>query len=193
MKTTLLLSILVLAMTGCASCGPQASTDPAETGNHTLFLFSQATDLLGWEVQDDVVMGGRSQSRLTLNKAGNAVFAGAVSLENNGGFSSMQVGLDPINVSGYSEVCIGLQGDGKRYQLRVESGKKARHSYAYDFDTCGDWEVVRIPLADMYAIHHGDRLDLPHYPGKTLAHIQILIGNGKAESFRLEIDRIWLK
>jgi NADH dehydrogenase [ubiquinone] 1 alpha subcomplex assembly factor 1 len=53
--------------------------------------------------------------------------------------------------------------------------------------------VIEIPFADMYAIRHGDRLDLPNYPGQTLAQVQILIGNGKAETFQLEIDKIWVK
>jgi hypothetical protein len=39
----------------------------------------------------------------------------------------------------------------------------------------------------------GDRLDLPNYPGKKLAQIQLLIGNNVAETFLLEIDKIWLK
>ena len=83
--------------------------------------------------------------------------------------------------------------DGKTYQLRVDATPDARHSYAGDFQTSGDWQTVEIPFADLFAIRHGDRLDLPNYPGQTLAQIQILIGNGTPESFRLEIDKIWLR
>lgn len=193
MKTPLLLLALALTASGCTCCKSAASATPAASGNHTIFLFSQDADLRGWEVQDDVVMGGRSQGRLALNEAGNAVFTGNVSLANDGGFSSIQYGFDPVDVTKHRAVFIGLKGDGKRYQLRVESEKNAPHGYAYDFETSGDWEVIRIPFADMYAIHHDDRLDLPNYPGRTLAHIQILIGNDKAEAFQLELDRIWVK
>ncbi len=45
----------------------------------------------------------------------------------------------------------------------------------------------------MYAIHHGDRLDLPNFAGDTLAHIQIIAGDGHAETFRLEVDQIWVQ
>ena len=190
MKTTLLLLALALAAAGCTCCKP---ANPDASGNHTIFLFGKDADLSGWEIQDDVVMGGVSQGRFALNDAGNAVFSGNVSLENNGGFSSLQYGFDPVDVSKKSAIYIGLKGDGKRYQLRVESEKNAPHGYACDFDTTGDWQVVRIPFADMYAIHHGDRLDLPNYPGQTLAHVQLLIGNNKAESFQLEIDRLWVQ
>lgn len=193
MKAPLLILALVLAATGCTNCASAPPPDPAPADNQTLFQFSRDADLRGWEIQDDTVMGGRSSGSLSVNEAGNAVFSGTVSVENNGGFSSVQYGFDPIDVAPYRAVVLGLKGDGKRYQLRVDAEQNARHSYAGDFATSGDWETIEIPFADLYAIHHGDRLDLPNYPGRTMAQVQILIGNGQAESFRLEIDKIWLK
>lgn len=188
-----LLPLLFLAAAGCGTCPVSCPPGPAANGNHTIFQFTRDGDLRGWEVEDDVVMGGRSRGRLAVNEAGNAVFAGDVSLENDGGFSSIQYDFAPLDVAKYRAIYLGLKGDGKRYQLRVEAEPKARHAYAYDFGTSGEWQVVEIPFADLYAIRHGDRLDLPHFPGQALARIQILIGNGRAESFQLEIDRIWLK
>lgn len=193
MKTAFWILALALAAAGCACCDPAAPGDALPTANREIFQFRQDADLRGWEIEDDAVMGGRSQGRFSVNEAGNAVFAGDVSLENGGGFSSLQYSCAPIDVSAYRRIVLGLKGDGKRYQLRVEAEPRARHSYAFDFDTSGDWQTVEIPFADLYAIRHGDRLDLPNYPGQTLSRIQILIGNGAAESFRLEIDRIWLR
>ncbi len=88
---------------------------------------------------------------------------------------------------------LGLKGDGKPYQVRVEADRDDRHAYAFDFPTSGNWEVVVIPFDEMAAIRHGDRLDLPPYPGRTLSRLQLLFGNGRAESFQIEIDRIWLE
>ena len=201
MKTALPIPIfLALASLGCVSCNQAGTNDSNRTisgadtsAERVIFQFTRDSDLGRWEIQDDVVMGGRSQGRLTLNDAGNALFSGLVSLENEGGFSSVQHSFDPIDVSGYRAVVLRLKGDGKRYQLRIEADPDARHSYASDFQTSGVWQTVEIPFANLYAIHHGDRLDLPNYPGQSLAHIQILVGNGKPESFQLEIDRIWLK
>ncbi|HAL92219.1 MAG TPA: CIA30 family protein [Verrucomicrobia bacterium] len=188
----ILIPLLALAATGCTNCNSAPPLAPDSSGNQTLFQFSQGATLRGWEVEDDAVMGGRSKGRLSLNEAGNAVFAGDVSLENDGGFSSVQYDFGPIDASAYRAIVLGLKGDGKRYQLRVDSEKKAPHSYACDFQTSGDWQTVEIPFADLAAIRHGDRLDLPPYPGQTLARLQILIGNDTPESFQLEIDRIWL-
>jgi hypothetical protein len=183
MKTTFLLLALSIAATKTATAADTL----------TIFAFSRDADVSGWEIQDDVVMGGVSQGRFALNEEGKAVFTGNVSLENDGGFSSLQYTFDAVEVSPYHTLCIRLKGDGKPYQLRVESAKNVRHGYACDFVTSGDWQIVEIPFADMYAIRHGDRLDLPNYPGQTLAQVQILIGNGKAETFQLEIDKIWVK
>jgi NADH dehydrogenase [ubiquinone] 1 alpha subcomplex assembly factor 1 len=192
MKSILLPFLFALAAAGCATC----KTAPCAAGaadNFTLHQFSLDTGTAGWEIQDDAVMGGISKGRLVVNQAGNAVFTGTISLENDGGFSSFQRDFPSIDVSAHRSFCIGLKGDGKRYQIRVESTPRARHGYAFDFPTSGKWEVIKIPFDQMYAIRHGDRLDLPNYPGQTLVQFQILAGDGRAESFQLEIDRIWLK
>ena len=193
MKTILLALLLPAFVSGCMNGLSAAPQDPPPPDERAIFCFIQDADLTQWEIQDDVVMGGRSQGALALNEAGNAVFTGTVSLENDGGFSSVQHAFAPIDVSAYRAIVLGLKGDGKTYQLRLDATPNARHSYAGDFQTSGCWQTVEIPFADLFAIRHGDRLDLPNYPGQTLAQIQILIGNGKAESFRLEIDKIWLK
>ena len=192
MKTTLWLPLLALAVAGCLhgrSAGPAA----APSSNRTLVQFSRAEGLAGWHVENDDVMGGRSQSRLAVDDAGNAVFAGTISLENDGGFASIQCDYPGLDVSAYRTIRLGLKGDGQRYQLRLDAAPGDRHSYAADFQTSGDWQVVVLPFADFFAIRHGDRLDLPNYPGQTLARVQLLAGDGRAESFRLEIDRIWLE
>ncbi len=176
---------------GCAVRAPAPGAD-APTAELPLVQFSRDAGLAGWHIENDDVMGGLSQSALAIDEAGNAVFSGDVSLENGGGFASIQCDYAALDMSACRAVCLGLKGDGKRYQLRVDAAKNARHSYACDFDTSGEWQVVEIPFADMYAIRHGDRLDRPNYPGRTLARLQILIGNGKSESFHLELDRIWL-
>lgn len=192
MKTTLWLPLLALAVAGC-TLGRSAGPAAAPSSNRTLVQFSRAEGLAGWHVENDDVMGGRSQSRLAVDDAGNAVFAGTISLENDGGFASIQCDYPELDVAAYRTIHLGLKGDGKRYQLRLDAARRDRHSYAADFRTSGDWQEIVLPFADFYAIRHGDRLDLPNYPGQTLARVQLLAGDGRAESFRLEIDRIWLE
>jgi hypothetical protein len=157
-----------------------------------LFDFADPAALRGWQVRDDGVMGGLSKGNITRDPAGYAVFSGKVSLENNGGFSSMQANFDPIEVSQYEQAVIRLKGDGKDYRFIVKAESDASHYYVAEFPTTGDWEEIKIPLRTMYPVRRGDRLDLPDYPAETLSQVRLMIANGRAESFQLQIAGIAL-
>ena len=183
--------ITSLALIFVLSCGFSRAESPS--GGKELFDFSDPAAMRGWQIEDDGVMGGVSKGTFVRNSEGYAVFSGKVSLENDGGFSSVQCYFDPIDVSSYRTAIIRLKGDGKDYRFIVESEKDARHHYAANFETTGEWQEIRIPLRAMYPVRRGDRLDLPDYPGKTMAQVRFMIANGRAESFRLEIASIALK
>ncbi|MCR9286340.1 MAG: CIA30 family protein [Bacteroidetes bacterium] len=155
-----------------------------------LFDFARGSDLSGWNVVDDVVMGGRSDGRFKINEEGNGLFYGDVSLENYGGFSSIRYRIEQREVSDFKVCKIRLKGDGKRYQFRVKTDRYDRHSYIYYFETSGLWETIEIPLEDMYPTFRGRRLNMPNYPVVGLEEITFLIANKKAESFQLELDWI---
>lgn len=158
-----------------------------------IFDFSSAADWSVWEIENDVVMGGRSSSQLARSEAGNAVFTGTVSLENDGGFASMQYHFAPRDISGYSKACIRLKGDGKGYQFRVKASLTEKASYIHTFQTSGEWQVIEIPLSQMEPTYRGNKLDLPNFNARQIQEVRFLIGNGKAEKFRLEIDKIELQ
>jgi len=158
-----------------------------------LFDFADPAAMRGWQVEDDGVMGGVSRGNMIHDKAGHLIFRGEVSLENNGGFSSIQNNFDPIDVSKYQHAILRLKGDGKDYRFIVESDPKARHYYLTEFPTSGDWQEIKIPLRKMYPVRRGDRLDLPNYPAETMSQVRLMIANGRAESFQLEIASIALE
>ncbi|OGX83624.1 NADH:ubiquinone oxidoreductase [Hymenobacter lapidarius] len=162
-------------------------------GSLLLFNFSTSSDWSGWEVENDVVMGGKSSSKLTRNEAGNAVFTGDVSLENNGGFASIQYHFAPRAISGYDKACIRLKGDGKEYQFRIKANLKERASYIYTFKTSGEWQTIEIPLNKMEPSFRGNKLAQPNFNADKIEEVRFLVGNGKAENFRLEIDKIELQ
>ncbi|PHN04570.1 CIA30 family protein [Flavilitoribacter nigricans] len=146
-----------------------------------------------WEVVNDVVMGGRSNGRFSISPDRFAVFSGEVSLENNGGFSLVRCRFDPIAIGDYQQVSIRLRGDGKRYQFRVKSDHEDKHAYIHYFPTDGNWETVHLRLADLYPTYKGKKLEMPNFPGKMLAEVGFLIGNGRAESFCLKLEEVVLK
>ena len=193
MKNTVLILGLAMVSSGVGALSVRASAWAPAGARMMIYDFSAEAVLGGWEVEDDGVMGGLSKGTLTLGEEGQAVFSGTVSLENNGGFSSIQYYFEPREVSAYRTAVFRIKGDGKPYQFAVEAGAGDRAYYLHEFVTSGDWQEVRIPLADLVPHFRGDRLDQPNFPGKTLAQVRFFIANKKAETFRLEVDRIWLE
>ena len=164
-----------------------------EKPGKVLFDFAEPAAMGGWQIEDDGVMGGVSKGTFTRDPDDHAVFSGEGSLENDGGFSSAQCYFGPIDVSSYRQAVIRLKGDGKNYRFIVESEKDARHYYVANFETTGQWQEILIPLRKMYPVRRGDRLDLPDYPGKSMAQVRFMIANGRAETFKLEIASIRLE
>lgn len=186
---------LVAMGAGCStpSSSPGDDARPSRPDALLLYDFRSPEPGSSWQVEDDGVMGGRSKGAFAINDDGHGVFSGDVSLENNGGFSSIQYFFPERDIRGYTTASIRLKGDGRNYRFLVEATEGARHYYVYEFATSGDWQTVDIPLRDMFPERRGDRLDLPNFPAETLAQVRFLIANKKAESFQLLIDRIWLR
>lgn len=158
-----------------------------------IFNFNSSSDLNKWLIINDGVMGGLSKGQFAINDSGNGVFWGTISLDNNGGFSSVRYQFPEMDVYQYQSVVLRLRGDGKRYQFRVKTSQTDRHSYIHYFQTNGEWQEVVIPLSDMYPSFRGRKLNMPNYPGQKMSELTFLIANYKVESFRLEIDNIELK
>lgn len=156
-----------------------------------LYDFSVNSSRLDWQVVDDVVMGGRSNGEFFLNDKGFGVFQGNVSLENNGGFSSIRHSLQ-VKVTHQTKVKITLRGDGKTYQFRIRPSNFERHSFISEFQTTGEWEEVEIELSSMYPAFRGRKLNIPNFNSDQISEIVFLIGNKKQEKFRLEISKIEL-
>jgi hypothetical protein len=161
-------------------------------GTQPLFDFKPGASLEKWIVVNDGVMGGRSRGRLSLNEEGHGVFSGDISLANNGGFSSVRYLSGTVHLDGLGQVRLRVRGDGKRYQFRIKARQGDYYSYIAYFETNGQWQEIVLPLEDFYPSFRGNRLGLPNFPGQQLEEISILIGNKRAESFKLELDNIFL-
>ncbi|WP_238990964.1 CIA30 family protein [Flavobacterium sp. LMO6] len=158
-----------------------------------IFDFNKSSSISNWKIIDDGVMGGLSQGRFSINNDGNGVFEGAISLENNGGFSSVRHTFNKINVNSESIVRIRLKGDGKAYQFRIKDKNESYFSYITTFQTSGEWQTIDIKLTDLYPSYRGRRLNLPNFNNDSFEEIVFLIGNKKNESFKLLLDKIELK
>lgn len=155
-----------------------------------LFDFNSQTNMQQWMIVNDGVMGGLSKGTITLSKDGHAIFSGKVLLENNGGFSSVRHRLPKRDVSNYQKIVLRVKGDGKTYQFRLKTNSSDFYSYSYNFKTTENWTTIEIPFSEMNPTFRGRTLNRPNYPGNQVEEIAILIGNGKEETFKLEIDKI---
>ena len=160
---------------------------------NTIFDFNSDANISQWRVIDDVVMGGRSNGNFRINQAGNGEFYGTVSLENNGGFSSLRYRFSSIKVKEFQRIVIRLKGDGKKYQFRLKDKRYNPHSYISIFETDGAWQTIHIQLSDMYPSFRGRKLQMNNFSSESIQEIAFLIGNKKAQSFKLEIDKIYLE
>lgn len=158
-----------------------------------IYDFKKDSSTRDWRIIDDGVMGGVSQGRFSINSEGNGVFEGTISLENNGGFSSVRYGFDKIKVNSKSVVSIRLKGDGKKYQFRIKDKYSSYYSYITTFETTGEWQTVQLKLSDLYPSFRGKKLDLPNFNSNSFEEIVFLIGNKKNETFKLTLDKVELK
>lgn len=185
-STRMRILVLTLFLSACMS---HKTTHPEKT----IFAFTAATPADAWGIQNDVVMGGRSNSQFSVTEDGHGRFTGHVSLENNGGFASIIHTLpEPVSVKGFSSFQLRVKGDGKDYTWRVKAHEDDNFYYQMTFPTktIETWETISIPFAAMEAVHHGERVDVPNFPGDQVLKMQFLIGNGEEQDFVVELDAI---
>ncbi|MDB2385102.1 CIA30 family protein [Polaribacter sp.] len=160
---------------------------------YPVFEFSKESNIGNWKVVDDVVMGGVSSGKFDLDEKGAGKFYGNVSLENNGGFSSLQYAFETIEIANFTSIVLEVKGDGKDYQFRVKDKINNAHSYIYPFSTNDKWQTIVIPLKEMYPALRGRKLAIGNFNSETIAQIAFLIGNKRNEEFQLLIKGIDLK
>ena len=160
--------------------------------NLTIFEFNDNCNLQLWGVVDDNVMGGISNGQLLLNDHGVGVFKGHVSIENNGGFSSIQCRTKPVEINNLNTIVLVIKGDGSLFQFRVKNKLNDRHSYTYNFKTSGKWETIHIPLSDLEASFRGFKLNLPNFNKNIIEQIGFLKSAKSEVDFKLELKSIGL-
>ncbi|WP_394772371.1 CIA30 family protein, partial [Mucilaginibacter sp.] len=133
---------------------------------------------------------GVSAGKMGIDAAGNGLFEGHVSLDNNGGFTSVRYDAGKIKLQGYSKFLIKLKGDGKAYQFRVKTNSKDYYAYVYSFETTGNWQTIEIPFSNMGPSFRGQLLNMANFFGDYMEEIGILIGNKIAEDFKIAIHNI---
>jgi len=124
-----------------------------------------------WRLVTDQVMGGVSNGELTLDnyKGKNCLrMRGDVSTDNNGGF--VQIALDltqdePLDASAYVGIELSISGNNEHYNIHIRTTDLwlPWQSYRFSFKATPDWQIIRIPFANLEAYRtttkfHQDKL-----------------------------------
>ena len=155
--------------------------------------FGSAQGAQGWRVINDGVMGGLSQGKAQLT-ANSILFQGSISLDNNGGFSSLKGPFQQTDLSSFENIEIRLKCKGQTFALTLETHERFFMPYfKQNLSTKSeDWETIQLKMADFKVYRLGRLMDktLPAEDLKKIIRIG-LINDGKKEgSFELEIDYI---
>ncbi len=172
------------------------ASSPLLSGDSTTRMiadFRQQTELDGWVAVNDGVMGGLSQGAPKL-KDGVLRFSGNLSLENNGGFSSVRMSR-AINLEGHSGIRLRVKGDGRTYQLRLQTDARYGQwpvSFSGDFPTkAGEWTEVEVPFEALRQSFRGRTLSGYEFDPKNIELVGLLLADKKAGAFSIAVE--WLQ
>lgn len=125
-----------------------AAIDPDAQEILTLYRFDSAENAGRWAIVNDSVMGGVSESGLSLSEEGTLFFAGNLSLQNNGGFASVRSASDALGINDEAGIRLTVRGDGKRYHLRLYTPDLPGVAYEAAFQTAeNDWQAIDLPFS----------------------------------------------
>lgn len=182
----------VAASEPAVAVGPGSAPSAPAPATRSARLFGFERGEPAWQVVNDGVMGGVSESTAVVT-GGRLVFAGRVRLENNGGFASVRtLGSDRADMllAATDRVSMRVRGDGRTYQFQL-AGYDGPWYWAAITPPAGVWSVVEVPYA-RFRPHSrfGEPLEPRAFPGEPVASFGFMIANKKAERFRLEVDWI---
>ncbi len=173
-----------------ATPAPVSLPDPVNLPGNVLFSFSAQEP--PWATVDDNVMGGVSSSDVAVVEE-TLVFAGTMSLDNNGGFSSVRSPWTPTDLSGYDGVLMRVLGDGNAYRFRiraVETG--ANISYNALFDTTPEtWKLVYVPFDEMVPTFFGRQVNAGALDISAVGSFGFMLSDKQPGEFGLAVD--WIR
>jgi hypothetical protein len=158
-----------------------------------IYSFSSLSNYNEWQLVNDGVMGGVSQSSLRITEDGYGKFSGHVSLANSGGFASVQLRTRIALEKENKHIVLRVKGDGKRYEFRLKASVSQYESYVQPFETTGEWQTIKLAIQDFYPQFRGRRLSIPNFNFNQIEQLSFLIANKREEDFELLIDWIGME
>lgn len=162
--------------------------------DRTLFQFVGAEADSVWPATNDGVMGGLSQGA-AVRTAEGMKFSGRLSLENNGGFSSIYRN-GSFDLSDYQGIRVRVLGDGRSYQLRLQSDALFRQrrpvAFSHTFKTVeGEWLDVFLPFNELQQSWRGMQLSGHVFNPAKVQRIGFMLADKKAGPFAMTVATVY--
>lgn len=154
----------------------------------TTIHFDMTAD--AWRSINDGVMGGLSAGGMMQSDEGLR-FTGKLSLENNGGFSSVRRPAEQ-DLSGTTRVLLEVRGDGREYQFRIRQDSQFDGvAWRAMFNTTDEWQVIEIALNEFIPVFRGRKVaEAGPVVASDIQQIGFLLADKTAGAFALDIRRI---
>ena len=161
--------------------------------NPLLIDFGKENTGMDWLIINDGVMGGLSQGSAYLAEE-YIQFEGTISLENNGGFSSLRSRFQAMDLSAFDKVEIKYQLEGQPFAFVMETDQRW---YMPNFKkqipaTDGEWATVEIDLFEMqaYRIGRPQNRYLNKENLEEIIRVGFISDGKKAGDFKMLVDYI---
>lgn len=146
-----------------------------------------------WRMISDQVMGGRSQGQVLQQNENGSIcdcLIGNVSLENNGGFIQMQIGLDKVvnpsaksaflsqNFADFEGIFIEVIGNPHSYNLHFKTSQLwlPWQSFRKEIEITDNWQQLCIPFAEFKSYRTFSKFN----PAKVTRFAVVAIGDAFA-------------
>ena len=174
---------------GCAD-------SPASWRGQSVSEFTPAeNEEFSWQIVNDGVMGGLSKGNVEHTSDNRMHFWGTLSLDNNGGFSTVRSRGVNFDLSNDLGLLLLVKGDGRTYEARLDSTATFRGnplSFLGKFKTKKDqWIQVKVPFEDFIASWRGRQFSDEVLDTSAIRRVSILLADKKPGSFDLEIE--WIR
>lgn len=182
---------LLVLISLCVFTSAQAEDSKLSESTILLNAFSESGPDLQWFVQNDTVMGGRSEGGFRIVDD-RLVFSG-ITNTNGGGFSSIRSRRFAKDLSAYSGIKVNVKADGRKYTWSIQTDatwRGRRVSYWADFNTTantGEIEEITIPFTKFYPQFRGFKLDGPELNKNQITEFALYQYDKTDGPFELEL------
>ena len=132
---------------------------------------------------------------MAITRGGFLKFSGILSLENNGGFSSVRSGKVELDLSEAKGLVLRVKGDGRRYEVHLSNparpGGRGITFAGLLPTTEGGWTEVKIPFSKFEADFRGKRVEGAKLDPSEIRQVTLELVDKKAGAFEIQVD--WIR